>query len=284
MPNELVRASVSELETTSTRFAESGLFPTIRSMPQAYVIIQTGRELGIPAMAAMTGIAIIKGKPVVGASLIAARVRATGYDYRVRELTNDVCSIEFFAADGDSLGTSTFTIEDARNAGLLGKDNWRQYPRNMLFARAVSNGQKWFCPDAMNGQTVYTPDELGMNVTADGDPDISTLPADDMRVEPADAPPETKRKRKTRDPEPLPEPEQEPAHKPLDREKACAKIDDMVGQIAMCSGVTEDEAVVAYADSHWGVEYSTMYDWPEQDIIAFGKRVAEEFKTIENNI
>ena len=41
-------------------------------------------------------------------------------------------------------------------------DNWRKYPKNMLFARAISNGVKWHCPDVMNGQPVYTPDEMGL--------------------------------------------------------------------------------------------------------------------------
>jgi hypothetical protein len=38
----------------------------------------------------------------------------------------------------------------------------------MLFARAMSNGVKWFCPDVMNGSTVYTPEELGADVDEDG--------------------------------------------------------------------------------------------------------------------
>jgi hypothetical protein len=38
----------------------------------------------------------------------------------------------------------------------------------MLFARAMSNGVKWFCPDVFNGNAVYVPEELGANVDADG--------------------------------------------------------------------------------------------------------------------
>ena len=36
-----------------------------------------------------------------------------------------------------------------------------QFPRNMKFARAMSNGVGLHCPDLTAGTPVYTPDELG---------------------------------------------------------------------------------------------------------------------------
>lgn len=172
-------ASIKDLQTVSQLFAQSGYFPDAKSAAQAFVKIQAGREMGIPAMAAMTGIAIIQGKPVAGANIIAAKVKMAGYDYRVRRLDNRGCKIEFFdRPGGESIGVSEFTEEDAKAAGLCGKDNWRKYARNMYFARAISNGQRWFCPDATQGQLVYTPDELGGQVDGDGNPVI------DVRGEP----------------------------------------------------------------------------------------------------
>ena len=35
--------------------------------------------------------------------------------------------------------------------------NWKNYPRNMLFARAMTNGARWFCPDVYCG---YAEEEL----------------------------------------------------------------------------------------------------------------------------
>lgn len=163
------RETFTEIERSAKLFADSGYFPDAKSAAQAYVKIQTGREMGIPMMAAMTGIAIIQGKPVVGANIIASKVKSSGYDYRVRYLENDGCKIEFFKGD-ESLGISTFMEDDAKAAGLTGKDNWKKYARNMYFARAISNGQRWYCPDATSGTTVYTPDELGGKVDEEGNP------------------------------------------------------------------------------------------------------------------
>jgi len=38
----------------------------------------------------------------------------------------------------------------------------------MLFARALSNGIRWFTPDIYNGATVYTPDEMGALTDEEG--------------------------------------------------------------------------------------------------------------------
>jgi hypothetical protein len=76
---------------------------------------------------------------------------------------------------GQTIGVSSFTMEDAKRAGLSGGDNWKKYPRNMLFARAMSNGAKWYCPDVFGGP-VYTPDELEPRAKFDPESDEMVLP------------------------------------------------------------------------------------------------------------
>jgi hypothetical protein len=144
-------------------FAASGLFADSRGAAQAAVKILAGQEIGFGPLAAMTGVNIIRGRVSLGANLIAAAIRRSPrYDYRVRRHTDSACEIEFLM-DGQPIGTSLFTLEDARRAGLAHGDNWKKYPRNMLFARAISNGAKWHCPDVFGGP-VYTPDEFGAAV------------------------------------------------------------------------------------------------------------------------
>jgi len=151
--------------------AASGYFDDARDAAQAIVKILAGREMGFGPFAAMTGIDIIHGKPNIGANLQAAAVKSNPrYDYRVTQLDDTTASITFYE-HGEALGVSTFTMEDARETkyydskskswkALADKHNWRNYPRNMLFARAMSNGVKWYCPDVFAGATVYAPDEL----------------------------------------------------------------------------------------------------------------------------
>lgn len=142
---------------------ESGLFSDLKSAAQAVVKIQAGAEIGIPPFAALTGIHIIQGKPSIGAGLMAARVKGSGkYDYRVIQNDEKACSIDFYQGP-DKIGNSTFTIEDARKAQTKNID---KHPKNMLFARAMSNGVKWFTPDVFAGP-VYVPEEMSEIVTED---------------------------------------------------------------------------------------------------------------------
>jgi len=58
-------------------------------------------------------------------------------------------------------GTNEFSVADADAAGLLGKQVWRQYPKAMLFNRAVTAGQRVHAPNLWGGLKNYTPEELG---------------------------------------------------------------------------------------------------------------------------
>jgi len=160
MKQELVKNSLTEIMSIGKAFAESGMFTDVKTAAQAIVKIQAGAEIGLPPFASMTGIHIISGKPTIGAGLIASSIKGSGkYDYRVKEQTEKVCSIEFYEVNGKSrepLGVSTFTLEDAKKAGTK---NLEKFPKNMLFARAISNGVKWFCPDVFAGP-VYVPEEM----------------------------------------------------------------------------------------------------------------------------
>src|SRR5574340_819838 len=175
-----------EVERAARAMSASGFFADSKQAAQAVVKILAGQELGFGPFASMTGVHIIQNKPTLAANLMAAAVKRTGkYNYRVVEHTAAVCELAFFE-DGKEVGRSRFTMEDAKQAGLTTNQSWQKYPRNMLFSRALSNGQKWFAPDVFNGATVYTPEELGADVNEDGAV-ISAPPGSviDMTPEPA---------------------------------------------------------------------------------------------------
>jgi hypothetical protein len=158
--NQIVKSAADAL-TIGETFHKSGMFTDIKSAQQAVVKIMAGAEMGISPFAAMSGIHIIQGKPTIGAGLMAARVKGFGkYDYKVIEHNEKICQIEYYEklpANGlKSIGVSTFTIEDAKKAGTKNLD---KFPKNMLFARAMSNGVKWYTPDIYEAP-VYVPEEM----------------------------------------------------------------------------------------------------------------------------
>lgn len=155
--------------------AKSGFYKDVnKDASKALVKMMTGHELGFGPSASITGIYIVQDKIVLSYPMLAALVKRSGrYDYRVKSHTNDACVVEFYEfIDGKRVltGTSPFTMDDANKAGLLSNPTWKKYPRNMLFARALSNGQKWYAPDVSCGTPIYTPDEMGIDEEEDGTP------------------------------------------------------------------------------------------------------------------
>jgi hypothetical protein len=180
--------------------AQSGYFPNVQRASQAIVKMLAGKEMGFGPVASMQGVHLIDGKISLSGNLIAAAIkRSPRYTYRIREHTTTVCKIEFLE-QGESIGISEFTLKDAEQAGVASKKTWQQYPRNMLFNRAISNGARWFCPDIFAG-AVYVPEELGAEeeVGPDGATVVSALPAPVIEVDPSSVVRDDERPRATAD-------------------------------------------------------------------------------------
>jgi len=148
----------------------SGFLPgSINTPEKAVAIMLTGRELGIEPMMALRQIHIIEGKPSLSAELIAGLVlsRVKGATLRPVESTNDRCVVHA-ARPGQEPTVITWTMDDAKRAGIAGKGNWKKYPRAMLRSRAMVEAARGVFPDASSG--LYTPDELGAETDAEGEP------------------------------------------------------------------------------------------------------------------
>ena len=179
--------NTTDLRSMGELMARSGFFADSRDAAQAAVKILAGQELGFGPFASMTGVHVIKGKCAISANLMAAAVkRSKRYDFKVRKNTDAEAAIEFFEGQ-TSLGISTFTIEDAKTAGLTSNDTYKKFPRNMLYARAMSNGTRWFCPDVFAGP-VYVPEELGAAVDGDGNVVAESVAVEAPKALPASEP------------------------------------------------------------------------------------------------
>lgn len=183
-----VPATYDEAIRVGGVLSASGFFKDGRTEAQAAAKVIAGMELGLGPMASLTGIHLVQGKITLAANTIAALIARSGkYRYRVVRMEDEACELAFFEGDQE-IGRSGFTKADATRAGLWGKEGpWRQHPRNMMFARAMSNGAKWYCPDVFAGP-VYTPDELGAQVDGETGEVLSLPPIDARPVQPAPDP------------------------------------------------------------------------------------------------
>lgn len=161
----------------------SGYFTDVSDQAQAVTKILYGRELGFSPIIAMSGIHIIEGKPALSANLLAATIKRSGkYNYRVKEWDDQHCVITFkekVEGKWEDVGDSAFSIKDAQTAKVKFKSanghdtSWTKYPKAMLFARALSQGERAYCPD-VSACALYVPEELGAVVNENGD--VAELP------------------------------------------------------------------------------------------------------------
>lgn len=118
-----------------------------------------GRELGLGPMQALNSIHVIEGRAAASPELMRALVASAGHRIDITENTNEACSMKGIRVDTGAEATVRWTVEDAKLAGLTGKDNWRKYPRAMLAARCTSELCRLLFPDVIAGLS-YTPEEI----------------------------------------------------------------------------------------------------------------------------
>lgn len=160
--------SLAEIRELGDIFYTSGMFQDVKNVAQAMVKIKAGEELGFTPFVSMGGVHVIQGKPSLGATLQASLLKdSPRYRYETKSISNEACTLLFFEKlDGQwkQVGESTFTLADAKAAKLAEKDVWKQYPRNMLFARALTNGMRWYTPDLLRCADGYSEGDADFDV------------------------------------------------------------------------------------------------------------------------
>jgi hypothetical protein len=123
-------------------------------------------------------------KVEMAANIIAGLIRQSGvYDYSVIEHDETKCSIKFIRFDEGAgewfeIDTITYTLQDAETAKLTERRGrgdrelpsmYERFAKNMLFARCMSNGARWCCPDVL-GAGIYTEGEVEEGVPESSPP------------------------------------------------------------------------------------------------------------------
>ncbi len=148
--------TVSEVERMANAVAKSGLFG-VKNVEQAMALMLIAQAEGMHPAIAARDFHVIQGRPALKADAMLARFQAAGGKVNWTSYTDTVVAGVFSHPAGGSVEVQ-WTIEQARTAGLTGKDVWKQYPRAMLRARVVSEGIRTVYPGVAVG--VYTPEEI----------------------------------------------------------------------------------------------------------------------------
>ena len=141
----------------ATMLVKSGLVPQKRPEEVMGVMLKA-YEMGIPVMQACATMHMVNGRFGMEAAMMdALAIQRCGVRKQVLEQTPEKCVLVLKREDWDDL-TVTYTMEDAKLAGLSNKDNYKRHPAAMLYARALSRGIKQIAPDYFT--SIYVLEEL----------------------------------------------------------------------------------------------------------------------------
>jgi len=119
------------------------------------VALQWGAEIGLQPLQALQNIACINGRPAIWGDAMLALVRQSGLLESIHEEQTDAIATCIIKRKGEQERTVTFSMDDAKRAGLAGKSGpWTQYPRRMMQSRARAYALRDIFPDVLKGMAV----------------------------------------------------------------------------------------------------------------------------------
>lgn len=129
----------------------SKMYNGVGSQAGVLMIMLAARELGVPAMQALNGgLNIIQGKVEISARMMNALIRKAGHRIKVKELSENGCTLEGFRSDTGESQISSFTMAEAQKAGLVkAGGGWTKWPKDMCYARALSRLARQLFPDVI---------------------------------------------------------------------------------------------------------------------------------------
>lgn len=161
---QLEPRTMPEAVQLAQRMFESRLFSAYGTPQAVLATVLAGRELGIPAMAALRAFHIIEGKPTMSAGTIQSLVLKSKHAryFRCTERTPERATFVTKRGDDPEM-VLTYTIEEGKaawqkTADAWAKSTWGRSPADMLVARASSKLARLVYPDVVAG--LYAPEEM----------------------------------------------------------------------------------------------------------------------------
>jgi len=147
---------VNEVNIMAAAVAKSGLFG-MKTPEQAMALMLVAQSEGLHPARAAIEYHIIQGRPALKADAMLARFQAAGGKVEWHDYTPEKVSATFSHPQGGNIRIE-WTRKMADEAKLTNKETWRQYPRQMLRARCISEGIRTVFPGVSVG--IYTPEEV----------------------------------------------------------------------------------------------------------------------------
>ena len=193
------RSRTEEFEFAQRRaklYAASGLFrdkkaDATTALAQTMVKIDLGESLGFTPAQSLQGVHVINGATAISSALRADRMMRFGYSWDIEWILGKAGECEgcrlwlkyqgrpmldregkpvseaFTKADALKMLTTLWDEKGGkRRASILEKENWQMSPRNMYFARAVTNAQRFYAPHVLSAAVPSVEEAMDFDMEA----------------------------------------------------------------------------------------------------------------------
>jgi len=164
-----------DMERMALAIAKSNLFG-MKTPEQALALMSIAQAEGMHPATAARDYHVIQGRPALKCDAMLARFQAAGGRVEWTSYTDQKVAAKFTHPQGGTVEID-WDQPRAKAAGLLSKDNWKSYPRQMLRARVISEGVRTVFPGATG--VMYTAEEVQDMVDetpASGPKDVTPAP------------------------------------------------------------------------------------------------------------
>lgn len=142
-----------------------------------FAVVAKAKSLNVDPLDALNGgLYCIQGKVEMSSQMMNQLIRNVGHSIKKDPKSDDtICILHGKRADNGDEWTESFSIAEAKRAGIYNERSpWGKYPRDMLFARALSRLARQLFPDVIKG--CYVEGEISQAL------EVEKLPAQPIQV------------------------------------------------------------------------------------------------------
>lgn len=140
-----------------------------------FAIVQKAKAVGVEPLEALNGgMYFVQGKVEMTAGMMNDLIRRAGHSITKDKTSNEtICILHGKRKDTGDTWCESFSIEDAQKAGIY-RNQWLKYPKDMLFARALSRLARQLFPDVIKG--AYVEGEISQAINQESEPTLEVKP------------------------------------------------------------------------------------------------------------
>lgn len=176
IPQTQSQKVISEIDHTRKMCQKLFELPHYKKMGAEgiFAIVEKAKSIGVNPLDALNGGMYFQshsGKVELSSAMMNHLIRAAKHSITKDKRSDEtICILHGKRADNGDTWVESFSIEDAKQAGIF-KNQWLKYPKDMLFARALSRLARQLFPDVIKG--CYSEGELQ---------ELESTPANDKEI------------------------------------------------------------------------------------------------------